>query len=161
MFRYIWNGTYQPIKRETFYLDKTEGGIGVINVYYKAAAILSSIFMNIVTLEVYGYPLTLYYSKNKIGDVLVVEGCYSGSNTLTPYYQQITETVMKSCNLSGFPKVKAKHVHRVLKPPHKPIVEERYPLFNWCQVWSNLNLKFIDSYKKKYSCTVSYMKLWL
>lgn len=22
-------------------------------------------------------------------------------------------------------------------------------MFNWCQVWSNLNLKFIDSYKKK------------
>ena len=32
IFNYLWNGTYHPIKRETLYLPKEKGGIGIANI---------------------------------------------------------------------------------------------------------------------------------
>ena len=35
VFNYVWNGNYDPIKREYLYLPKDKGGLGVANVVNK------------------------------------------------------------------------------------------------------------------------------
>ena len=45
IFHYLWNGCYQPIKRDSLYLDKYSGGIGILNVYHKAEAILVNTYL--------------------------------------------------------------------------------------------------------------------
>ena len=45
VFRYIWGGRYEPIKRNTVFRPKNEGGLAVVNCLVKAKTIMLSTFI--------------------------------------------------------------------------------------------------------------------
>ena len=49
LFNYLWNGTYHPIKRETLYLPKEKGGIGITNIITKCNCTLVRSFLKTYT----------------------------------------------------------------------------------------------------------------
>ena len=46
IFYYLWLSKYNPIKRDNVHQCKLNGGLGVLNVFQKAQAILLSTFLN-------------------------------------------------------------------------------------------------------------------
>ena len=145
VFRYLWSGMYQPIKRETLYLPRTEGGIGVLNVYHKSAAILTNTYLNVVTSDSFGQQLALYYTNIRINQLISLENCSDMSYIGTPFYNSIVDNIRKLIRMSNFPNVKSKNIYWVLMPSHDPNVLEKYPLHNWGNIWSNLMCKYVDS----------------
>ena len=107
VFRYLWSGMYQPIKREYLYLPKAEGGIDVLNVYYKSAAILTNTYLNIVTSESFGQQLVLYFTNIRLNHILPLESCNEVSYVGTPYYNYVIENIRKILRMPNFPHVKS------------------------------------------------------
>ena len=44
-FHYLWGKAYEPIRRTTLTLPKQEGGLGIIDIFYKSQSILASSFV--------------------------------------------------------------------------------------------------------------------
>ena len=63
----------------------------------------------------------------------------------TPFYSSNINTVRKCCKLNNFPNISSQHIYESLNKNHKPIVEEKYSLFNWKTIWGNVSSKFIIS----------------
>ena len=145
VFRYMWRGMYQPIKRDTLYLPRSEGGIGVFNVYYKSAAILTNTYLNVVSYESFGYQLAIYYTSIRINQILHLESCYDVSYISTSFYSYIIDNIRKLLRMPNFPHVKSKSIYWFLMPSHTPIVLEKYPLNNWENIWKNLMCKYVES----------------
>ena len=45
IFKFLWQSKYNPIKRETLFQSKYEGGLGIFNVFYQAQSIYASTFL--------------------------------------------------------------------------------------------------------------------
>ena len=85
LINYLWNGTYHPIKRETFYLPKEKGGIGIANIITKCNCTLVRSFLKTYTENDELFHLMWYYFDIRLSAVLpknINNVCYS----MPPYY---------------------------------------------------------------------------
>ena len=69
-FNYIWNGSYEPIRRSTVYRSRKEGGLGIINCLVKSQVILLNYFLQYCNDEDLINPLMLYYYYIRMGNII-------------------------------------------------------------------------------------------
>ena len=143
IFRYVWYGKYQPIKRTTLCKAKKSGGIGILNVYYKSLAILCVTFRKEVMQKNSVNVLGHYFCKLRVSYLIHMPE-YDDLAFISPhFYSCAIDVLRRICNIEGFLMMNSKHVYDVLIPNIAPKVEEAYPLFNWQVIWTNLHVKFI------------------
>ena len=65
VFKYLWNGNYEPINRRTMYLPKCRGGCGILDIVYKTKALLFNTFCKGLSCEKLGFRLMIYYCQIK------------------------------------------------------------------------------------------------
>ena len=144
VFKYVWGGVYQPIKRETLYLDKLRGGIGIINIEHKAKAILLNTFLHSISRKIFGLELLLYYCKIRASYLIQAKECESVSFVATPYYNVIIDELRMIIKSEKYPNVNVKIICQYKCSFLSARIEEKYPLFNWENIWRNLANKFIE-----------------
>ena len=147
LFRYLWNRSSEPIKRNTVLLPKLEGGLGMLSILHKSKAILFNTFNKIYVNKCCGFEIMYFYCKIKASFLMESEKNYRDCTIFTtPYYSEIIDTLRKVYCLKNYPTVSVKEVYSVVMDceDYKPKIESLYPLFNWSQIWKYVNNKYID-----------------
>ena len=147
IFRYLWKGMYQPIRRSTLYLPKNEGGLGVIDVYNKAAAIFGATCLKAI---VSGNGLSCYYCKIRLSHMVNSININEVSYISTPFYSEAIGCIRKVYHQPKFPKLKSKEIYRCLITKSKPVVEANYPLSDWNRVWKRINNPLVDISEREF-----------
>ena len=149
VFKYLWGGRYEPIKRVTVCTEKKYGGLGVFDCITKAKAILVNSFLKTYVGEKGDQSLMLYYCKARMGrfvprecNIPLVFSCPS------PYYSFILDFVAKSAQFPKFPLFSNKALYRQLSNLNELTVEKKYPLFDWKLIWYNFHSSHINIYEK-------------
>ena len=72
IFKYLWNGRYDPIRRDALYLPKECGGIGLKNVMIKCNSALLKTFIKIYSDDetVLGIGLMIYYCDFRLSSII-------------------------------------------------------------------------------------------
>ena len=69
----------------------------------------------------------------------------------TPYYNKSIETVRMCKKVDGFPNVSSRSIYKYLNGVENTsvaLVEEKYSIFNWEEIWKNISFKVINSYDR-------------
>ena len=149
VFKYLWGGRYEPIKRVTVCMEKKYGGLGVFDCITKAKAIIVNSFLKSYIGERGDQSLMLYYCKMRMdrfvareSSLLFVFSCPS------PYYSFILDFVAKSAQFPNFPLFNNKALYRQFGNQKDLTVEKKYPLFDWNLIWSNFHSSHMNIYEK-------------
>ena len=143
-FHYLLGKKSEPIKRTTLTLNKSEGGLGVIDIYNKSKSILVSSFIKLYNSENGVRYLVEYYTDMRIAQLLnrtsnTEQVSYIG----TEYYREIIPIVQKCTKLKGFPQITAKLIYEQIRETCRPTIESLYGLYNWDSIWKNLSSVFV------------------
>ena len=143
IFQFIWGSKANPIKRETLYNNKLNGGLGLVNISQKCKCILASTVMKTFILSEKN-DIIRYYMMRKVGyifNITIVPNKVSKGNT--PYYEFTIDLIKKCKDHRRFPNLKPKDIYEILVPQCQPNIEMLYPNYNWNDIWRNLNFKYM------------------
>ena len=147
VFNYVWNGNYDPIKRDYLYLPKEEGGIGITNIVNKCNSTLVKSFLKKYVDDDGFFKLMWYYCDSRLSSVMpkpVNNICFN-----IPLYYIYTIDICRSLmNHKKIPNVSGKDVYNILHIKVTPEIETKYPLYNWSKIWHNLHSKYVDKYDR-------------
>ena len=149
-FHYLWGKRYEPIKRTTLTLPKQEGGLGIIDIFYKSQSIMASSFIKYYNNANGIICLMDYYNNLRCAQLLDIrtdphEVSYIG----TEYYKEIIPIIRKCIHVRGFPYLTSKLIYSKIMPSNKPTIESHYILYNWSSIWKSLSSPFILIYERE------------
>lgn len=91
IFKYLWNGNYQPINRKTLYLPRWRGGCGIVDVLCKSKAICFNTFYKGSLNKVFGYEVMMYYCQLR-GSYLLGDNQMKDTSVIsTPYHNDLID----------------------------------------------------------------------
>ena len=148
IFRYIWNSfgrkPLERVERNVLYKRKDEGGIGLLNIHIKAKSILASttikMFLNSDETSIIKYYLALRVNNIFGLNVLPTNVSY----ITTTYYEYAIDVIKLCIQNKDFPNINSKKIYMMLMPEIKPKVENDYPLYDWNNIWKNVNFRHIN-----------------
>ena len=151
IFKYIWIGNYEPVKRATVCMEKDIGGLGVFEFMAKANSIIVNSFLRSYILEKGNQGLISYYCQNRMRH-LIPRDCHSPMiyRSPSPYYEYIMSLINKCKDSLKFPIFKNKELYSIFFKTEHITVETKYPVFNWKRIWKNFNSSKIILYKKEF-----------
>ena len=151
IFKYIWIGNYEPVKRATVCMDKDIGGLGVFEFLAKANSIIVNSFLRSYILEKGNQGLISYYCQNRMRH-LIPRDCNNPMiyRSPSPYYEYIMSLINKCKDSLKFPIFKNKELYSIFFKTEHITVETKYPVFNWKRIWKNFNSSKITLYKKEF-----------
>ena len=108
-FYYLWGKRYEPIRRTTLSLPKHEGGLGIIDIFYKSQSILASSFIKYYNNENGITCLIDYYNNIRVARLLgITPNAQQVSYVGTKYYREIIPIIRKCVHVQGFPYLSAR-----------------------------------------------------
>ena len=117
LFNYIWNGRYEPVRRNTVIRPKSEGGLGIIDCFLKSQVILLNSFIKCNINDDYHNPLMYYYCYMRMHNIIDMEySIHNASLQTTPYYEIIYGLIRKVIHVPGFPIVSNKNLYNFIHP---------------------------------------------
>ena len=144
IFKFIWSSEIDPIKRETLYKKKNEGGIGLLNIHTKAKSIFANTSIKIF-LNSKVDSLTKFYLAIRINNIFNInEMPVNVSYINSPYYEFTIDVVKLCIHHKDFPNVNSRKIYEILMPKVKPKIENEYPRYDWNNIWRIVNFKFIN-----------------
>ena len=147
LFKYLWNGSYEPINRRTMYLPKYKGGCGILDVLCKSRAILFNTFLKaVLDKDCLTFRLIVYYCQIRATYLIDYNGYKEASLYVPPYYNTLIDSLRIIVKLKQYPLVNAKDIYWALMERNRtqPKAELNYPLFNWKEIWTNVFNKYIE-----------------
>ena len=139
IFRYIWGGQYEPIRRTTICKPKREGGLGLINPQVKSKTLITNSFLKCYSDLDYENALMIHYCFLKMNNTIYRNFPFNDAAILnTPYYKSIIQVVDSLYQHPRFPIISNKKIYEQLLPKNNSLVDEMYPLFSWKKIWNNI-----------------------
>ena len=144
IFTFIWGSNTNPIKRDTLYNSKYNGGIGLINISQKCKSILvNNVMKSFLCSDV--NDLVRYYMIRKVGNLFnITREPNKVSKVNAPYYDYTVDLIKKCKDHRKFPNMKSKDIYDMLVPYSQPNIEFKYPNYDWGNIWKNLNFKYMN-----------------
>ena len=150
LFRYIWGGNYEPVKRTTVCRAKKEGGLAVINCMVKAKTLYLSTFLKCYTHDNYKNSLMFYYCYIRLSNIIPSEySIHNASYSTTPYYEAAITMAQSIIHLTGFPFTPKEKIYSNMLPNVNSTAELQYPTFNWKNIWANYTTVFVHSHDRE------------
>ena len=149
IYKFIWNHyNVNPIKREILNRSKQQGGIGLLNIYYKAKSIFVGTIVKLFQKNGENTLLKYYMAIriNALFNIRVLPNKISYRNT--PYYEYAVDTIRKCVHLKEFPNVNSKVIYSLILPNIKARIELLYPLYDWNNIWTILAFRFLNVYDR-------------
>ena len=138
LFRYLWCGRYEPIRRTTMFKPKCIGVIDLINCQLKSKVLLANSSLKCYISEEYQNSLMVYYCYLRMNNTIEKNfSVHDAAIISPPYYQIMLNTIDTFLNVSTFPILSKKKMYESMLPNEQPLVEYLYPHFNWRTIWSN------------------------
>ena len=147
VFNYVWNGNYDPIKRDYLYLPKDEGGIGIMNIINKCNSTLVKSFMKKYIDNDNQFKLMWFYCDSRLSSVMpksIQDVCYN----IPSYYNYTIDICRSLMNHKKFPNIVGKEIYKALLSKVSPEIETKYPLYNWKKIWQNIHSKYVEKYDR-------------
>ena len=117
LFRYIWCGRYEPIRRTTIFKPKCIGGIGLINCQLKSKSLLANSFLKCYINEDYKNSLMIYYCFLRMSNTIEKDfSVHDAAIISPPFYQAMLNTVDNFLNVSTFPILSTKKMYESMLP---------------------------------------------
>ena len=149
VFKYLWGGRYEPIKRTTVWRGKEEGGMGVFDCIAKASAIMVKSFLKLCLAEQVPCGFVLYYCYFRLCNLLPQDVIYPIVHSIpSPYYSFLIDKILKIAPHPKFPLIVKKQLYKFFIKEKEVTVETKFPLFNWRRIWSNFNGSHINLFEK-------------
>ena len=145
IYKFLWNKyKTNPIKREVLNRNKLQGGIGLLNVFFKARSIfVNSLIKVFLKSEVES--MINHYMATRINYIFNFTTLPSKNSMINaPYYEYALEDIKLSKSHKDFPNMNSKSIYSLVLPDIPPIVETQNPLLDWGNIWKNINFKYID-----------------
>ena len=151
-FRFVWNSKYEPIARNTLYLDYLQGGLKIPNFRLKCEAMFLCHLQKLVC----NYKANwTFFAKYWIGMQLRKFNQSFASNSIPhseyvpPFYESCLNVLRKVIKLHpdfSFDSNKSKHYYTMLLNENKcrPKIESVLPTVDFRCVWKSLNSNCID-----------------
>ena len=146
IFPFIWNSKANHLKRDVLYNKKDEGGINLLNVHIKASSIHAKSFLRLFLLNGENDSLIKYYCAVRLNPLFNIRELPHNINfSSVPFYDSDINVIRKCSKLKDFPNITSQNIYESTIQKQKPIVEERYPLFIWENIWANVASSVINS----------------
>ena len=144
IFHFVWGSHTNPIKRDVLYNKKCNGGIGLLNIHQKSKSIFVCTVIKQFLLSERN-DLIRYYLANRIGDIFnIINLPTKKSRLCAPYFEFAVDSIKRCRWHRNFPNVRSKDIYDIIVPHCKPSIECLYPNFDWKNIWSQLNFKYIN-----------------
>ena len=149
VYRYLWGGRYEPIKRSTVCLDKDQGGLGVFDCIAKANALFVNSFLKTYVREQGCQSFLMYYCNFRLYTVLPRDDLCPVVNCVpSPYYGLLIDKVNKIKMYTKFPDFANKELYDIYVNKKEVTVEIKYPLFDWRSIWKNFHMGQVNLFEK-------------
>ena len=144
IFHFIWGSYSNPLKRDVLYNDKSNGGLGLLNIFEKSKSILvRTVIRNFLFSE--RDDLIRFYMASKVGNIFSITNLPRNKARINaPYYEFTVDTIKKCKDHKNFPNLKSKDIYRIILPQYQPAIENLYPTYNWVNIWNQLNFRYMD-----------------
>ena len=113
IFKYIWNSSVDPIKRNVLYMGKDKGGINLINVHVKSKCIFANTVLKMF-LNPDDFGFTKYYITAKMNKILGLRNSQPNRVLPPPYYDYAIDIIKKCTSINGFPNINSKKIYFIL-----------------------------------------------
>ena len=144
IFKFLWQSKYNPIKRETLFQSKYEGGLGIFNVFYKAQSIYASTFLKQFLNSDENYSLMKYYCALRINPIFnILELPNNTSFTKSKFFDEYVILIRKLISVNNFPNISSTDIYRFLLPVCQPSVNLNINI-DWKISWKCLNFKYVN-----------------
>ena len=148
IFGFIWKKNYDPIKRNVLCNPKLNGGIGIIDIFYKAKSIFTATVIKRI-LESTENDLIQYYKALRVNTLFNIRNLPTKVSYInTPYYEYSVETLRRCIHIKKFPNINSKIIYNMLFSITQPEIEIMYPNYDWKQIWKNIAFKPINLYDR-------------
>ena len=147
IFNFIWNGRYNPIKREYMYLPKYKGGVGIQNIQNKCNSVLLKSFLRMYAKEHIFTKFIAYFCESRLKAILP-KNVDEISYDIHPFYGNILDLCRNIMHIRSFPMLTCKMIYEVLNPETKSAIEDSFPLYRWKNIWKNIHNRFIDKFDR-------------
>ena len=144
IFPYLWLSKYNPIKRESVHQCKYNGGLGVINVFYKAQSILASTFLNQFLNSDENDSILKYYCSIRLNPIFNIRELPSNISYSCPkYLDDLVKLTRKLIHIPKFPNVNSSDIYSMFLP--KPLTTGNHVINTTCKKsWKHMNFVYID-----------------
>lgn len=115
-----------------------------MNIFQKSKSILvSTVIGNFLFSE--RHDLIRYYLTSRIGNIFsIVNLPRNDSRINAPYFEFKVDTIKKCVGHKKFPNIRSKDVYEIIVPNFQPNIETLYPNFDWKNIWSQLNFRYMN-----------------
>ena len=168
LFKYIWGGRYEPIRRATVHRPIKEGGLAIVNCLHKASTVMVSTFIKCYVHDEYRNSLMFYFCYLRLNNILPSDyNVHNDSPVTTPYYDKVINVAKSILHLPGFPYTVNKNIYFNMLKREEYLAESLYPTFNWKRIWNNHQNTFIYShdreviFKHLHMCLATNKKLYV
>ena len=150
IFCYIWNSVVEPLKRQIIYREKENGGINLLNVYTKALSNYVNSFIISFLNNSENNTMLKYYCACRLNPLFNIRELPQNVSFVSPQYYNICIDVIRKCKqIQGFPNLSSRIIYKYLTGVENTctaLVEEKYSIFNWKDIWKNISFTLISPY---------------
>lgn len=151
-FRFVWNSKYEPVSRNTLYLDFLEGGLNVPNFKLKCEALHISHLQKLI--NNYEAKWT-YFAKYWLGMQLrnfnpsFANNSIPHSEYIPPFYKMCLSSFKNIVDIItdiSFTNTQTRTFYKILlnEVVDRPKIEKLFPQVTFKSVWKNTYLSCID-----------------
>ena len=149
VFKYLWGGRYEPVKRSTVCLEKDEGGLGIFDCLAKANALFVNTFLKMYVREEGCQSFLKYYCNFRLYKVLPRDDFCPIINSIpSPYYGILIDKITRLNMHPKFPQFANRELYNIYVNKKEVTVEIKYPLFDWRCIWKNFHMSDINLFEK-------------
>ena len=131
IFPYIWNSKSNPLKRDVMYNNKEDGGIKLINVFFKAKSIYVKSLLRWFLFSGENDSLVKYFCALQLNPLFKIRSLpVNVSFSSAPYYSSVINTIRACSKLRNFQNITSRDIYNSILLKKGPKVEEKYFLFN-------------------------------
>ena len=149
IFEFLWKSKYNPIKRDIVYQSKCNGGLGVLNVFYKAQSILISTFLKQFLESPENHSIIKYYCSLRLNPIFNIRELPTNVSYVCPkYLEDLVQLTRKLIHIPKFPVVNSRDIYSIFLPKvHLP--GNQAIIINWKRSWKHNYDLYIYGYSRK------------
>ena len=145
----VWKSKYNPIKRDIVHQSKCNGGLGLMNVLYKAQSILISTFLKQFLNSQENHSFLKYYCSLRLNPLFNIRELPRNVSYVCPkYLDNLVHLTRKLIHIPKFPNVNSRDIYSLF------LTEVQLPgnqtlAINWKISWKHLTFAYMDIHERE------------
>ena len=149
IFPYLWKSEYNPIKRDVVHQCKCDGGLGVLNVFFKAQSILASTFLKQFLNSAENTSIVKHYCAVRLNPIFNIRELPSNVSYICPkYLDDLVHLTRKLIHIPKFPNINSRAIYSIFIP--EPLTSDNHAINTICKKsWKHMNFVYMDIWERE------------